>query len=222
MRCSETKLHLTVKPRQKAGTEPPGHALLCFPYFLQGDRPIQPHTFRSEQKSKISTVTTRRSNNDSSIHVVQNQTPGHLQNCAGFKIWKGGGVWKELWKNKNKNKNLSACWFPTFENLVTAARQWPECARHGQCCAVSAVQWVLCRECCAESGPTAQQLSPNIKRATTSSQSKLIDVTIWKYQLLLYLHILWNDFRNRLNIQLFYKNKNCLGLHKLCKIQHHL
>lgn len=124
--------------------EPPGHALLCFPHFRQGDRPIQPHTFRSEQKSKISTVTIRH--NDSSIHTVLNQTPGHLQNYAGFKIWKGGGVWKELWKKQNKNKNLSACWFPTFENLVTAAHQWPECARHGQCCAESAVQWALCRE----------------------------------------------------------------------------
>lgn len=54
-----------------------------------------------------------------------------------------------------------------------------------------------------------------------SKQSRTM-VTIQKYQLLLYFHILQNDFRNRLNIQLFYKNKNCLGLHELCKIQYHV
>lgn len=101
------------------------------------------HTL-SKLKSKISTVTTQWNTNDSSIHKLLNQTPGHLQNMQVLKFEKAGRVWKELWKKTNKknqqqkNPELSACWLPTFENLVTtAACQWPECARHIQCYAVS-------------------------------------------------------------------------------------
>jgi len=74
-------------------------------------RPIQPHTFRSEQKSKISSVTTWRSNNDSSIHTVLNQTPGHLQNYV-LKFEKGVEFEKSSGKNKTKTKTFLPAGFP--------------------------------------------------------------------------------------------------------------
>lgn len=122
----------------------------------------------------------------------------------------------EFEKNSGKQKQKPFCllvshiWKPSYCSNANGQNV------HGM---ASAVQWALCREPAHSPTAVSKHKESNYH---TSSQSNLIDVAIWKYQLLLYLHILWNHFRNRLNIQLFYKNKNYLGLHKLYKIQHHL
>lgn len=62
------------------------------------------------------------------IHKLLTQTLGHLQNYAGFKVWKREtGFEKNSEKKKKPNQNKTkqqnktdlSAWFPTFENLVT-------------------------------------------------------------------------------------------------------